>query len=186
MIIMKVYINVYDILVPRYNQGLSTVGMGIFHTGVEVGGAEYAYGGNSLVATTGVYEMEPRCHDVFRFREQREAGVCDESIIDDLLRKLMKRFRANRYDMLVFNCNHFSDELLRGLTGRGLPPDLNRAATIGSYVHCVVPRRYLIVTPPGAKETEMTWDLKTAGKGVKGISSDEDDGLLATKVTEKA
>ena len=72
---MKIYINVYDILPQNYNKRLEWIGMGIFHTGIEVNGSEYAYGGNSLMSTTGVYEMDPRNHDVFRFREQREAGI---------------------------------------------------------------------------------------------------------------
>ena len=67
-----------------------------------------------------------------------------------VLSKLMKRYKANQYDMLRFNCNHFCDDFLRQLTKgqRGLPTDLNRAANTGSYLHCLVPSRYLIVTPP--------------------------------------
>ena len=51
---MKVYINVYDILIPKLNRKLQVVGMGIFHTGIEISSAEYAYGGDSLVSTTGI------------------------------------------------------------------------------------------------------------------------------------
>ena len=67
----------------------------------------------------------------------------------------MKKYKANNYDMLKFNCNHFSDEFLRLLTGRGLPRHLNRAAYVGSYIHCIVPRRYLIVVPPGTTVAEL-------------------------------
>jgi deubiquitinase DESI2 len=60
-----VYINVYDILPLNYNQRLGKIGMAIFHTGIEINGSEYAYGGNALLDSTGVYEMRPRKHEVF-------------------------------------------------------------------------------------------------------------------------
>ena len=49
--------------------------------------------------------------------------------------------------MLKFNCNHFTNEFLTLLTGRGLPTFCNRAAYLGSFLHCLVPTRFLIVTP---------------------------------------
>ena len=72
---MKVYINVYDIM--RFNKYLDCMGVGAYHTGklnyaklkfhlgIEVNGSEYAYGGNSLIDTTGVYEILPKSHEVF-------------------------------------------------------------------------------------------------------------------------
>ena len=33
---LKVFINVYDILRPDYNGRIATIGMGIYHTGIEV------------------------------------------------------------------------------------------------------------------------------------------------------
>lgn len=59
----------------------------------------------------------------------------------------MKKYRANKYDVLKFNCNHFSNEFLMHLTGRGIPNYLNRLAYLGSFFHCMVPKRYLEVTP---------------------------------------
>lgn len=80
--------------------------------------------------------------------------------------------------MLTFNCNHFTDEFLRLLVGRGLPGYANRAAYIGSFAHCLIPRRYLIVIPPGASEEEIQmkvfggtspsskWDVVTESKSL--------------------
>ena len=62
------YINVYDILPLIHNKKLDKIGMGIYHTGIEINGSEYAYGGNALLDSTGVYEMRPKSHDVFQFR----------------------------------------------------------------------------------------------------------------------
>ncbi len=63
---MKVYLNVYDILL-KHNRRLEHIGLGIYHTGVEINGSEYAYGGNALLESTGVYEMTPRQHEVFMY-----------------------------------------------------------------------------------------------------------------------
>lgn len=59
------------------------------------------------------------------------------------------RYTADSYDVLTNNCNHFTDELIKILTaGRhSIPKYLNRMAYIGSFFHCLVPQRYLNVTP---------------------------------------
>ena len=68
-----------------------------------------------------------------------------------IVEELSDKFRAYKYDMLVMNCNHFSDELIRRIFAgkRCLPGWINRAAYIGSWFHCVVPTKYIIVTPAG-------------------------------------
>mmetsp|Transcript_24496 Transcript_24496/g.30537 ORF Transcript_24496/g.30537 Transcript_24496/m.30537 type:complete len:100 (-) Transcript_24496:82-381(-) len=62
------------------------------------------------------------------------------------------RYTANTYDILLKNCNHFTEEFLGEITGGrfGLPSYINRAARIGAYFHCLVPQRYLSVPPRGA------------------------------------
>ena len=145
---IKVYLNIYDILI-KHNRCIEKIGMGIFHTGVEINGKEYAYGGNSLLEDTGVYSMRPKTHDVFKFRQTIEIGeISDMEVVQSALQKTMKKYRANHYNMLTFNCNHFSHDFLILIIGRGLPPHLNRAAYLGSFLKCLVPRKYLIVTPP--------------------------------------
>ena len=69
---MKVILNVYDII--KFNKYLDFLGLGVYHTGVEIDGIEYAYGGNTLVDTTGVYRMYPKKHDVFKFKYSVEVG----------------------------------------------------------------------------------------------------------------
>ena len=109
--------------------------------------------------TSGVYEMTPKSHDVFSYRETIEVGeVANETIVWNALHKLMKKYRTNKYDMLKMNCNHFSNEFLLLLIGRGLPHYLNRAANVGSYFHCIVPRRFLVVVPPEAG-LDKNWDV---------------------------
>lgn len=63
----------------------------------------------------------------------------------------MDEYRAYRYDMLINNCNHFTNDFLGILTGnrRSLPGWVNRAAWFGSWFHCVVPVRFITVSPEG-------------------------------------
>ena len=96
----------------------------------------------------------------------------------------MKKFKANKYNMLRFNCNHFSDEFLRKISKEKhrLPAYLNRPANIGGRVHCLVPVRYLIVIPPGTPEEEVQmacmkkWDMVDSKKsGLKSIPQEDLD-----------
>uniref|UniRef100_A0A453IQX5 PPPDE domain-containing protein n=1 Tax=Aegilops tauschii subsp. strangulata TaxID=200361 RepID=A0A453IQX5_AEGTS len=60
-----VYLNVYD-LTPM-NGYIYWAGLGIFHSGIEVHGVEYAFGAHDY-PTSGVFEVEPRQCPGFRFR----------------------------------------------------------------------------------------------------------------------
>lgn len=50
------------------------------------------------------------------------------------------------YNLLTKNCNHFTSYLCQKLTGRPAPSWLNRAASIGVALPCVVPREW--IAPP--------------------------------------
>jgi hypothetical protein len=49
----------------------------ILRVGIEIDGIEYAYGGNSLLDCSGVYEMMPKNHDIFLYKFSIEAGEID-------------------------------------------------------------------------------------------------------------
>ena len=59
------------------------------------------------------------------------------------------KFLSNEYDILLKNCNHFTNEFLTLITGGdySLPSHMNRIAYFGSFFHCIVPAKYLTVTP---------------------------------------
>ena len=126
---------------------------------------EFAFGGNSTVRTTGVYQIEPRSHGNFEFKYSIELGEMNPKDFDcknisfdqhvwPILVTLMDKYGANKYDLLSMNCNHFSNEFINMLfkSKKKLPNFINRAAYLGSWFKCFVPRRYLIVTPPGLEE----------------------------------
>ena len=57
---MKVFINVYDLNRDCNQNCADMFGVGAYHTGVEINNTEYAFGGNTTLKTTGVYEITPK------------------------------------------------------------------------------------------------------------------------------
>ena len=57
-----------------------------------------------------------------------------------------QEFMGTSYNLLTKNCNHFTSYLCQQLTGRSAPSWLNRAASIGVALPCVVPREW--IAPP--------------------------------------
>ena len=79
-----------------------------------------------------------------------------------IIEELKEKYKCYRYHMLLFNCNHFSDELVRRLTAnrRGIPGWVNRAAFLGSWFHMFVPFKYVTVGTPEGKEREIEQKVK--------------------------
>ena len=98
---------------------------------------------------SGVYWTKPRLEPQggtfrcellqgFTFRPQQEI----ESIIKDV----SLEFLGPSYNLLSNNCNHFTSHLCEKLTSKPAPAWLNRAASIGVALPCVVPREW--IAPP--------------------------------------
>lgn len=75
------------------------------------------------------------------------------SDIEIIIAEAAQEFKGTGYNLLSRNCNHFTSYLCEKLTGKPAPGWLNRAASIGVALPCVVPRDW--VSPPEAEEGEL-------------------------------
>ena len=139
----------------RISSILWVIGAGIFHSGVVINGREYAYGWHDRQGVTGVYWTPPRTEPPGgRFRCEILHGftLATPDGIDSILRDCSEEFLGTGYNLLTRNCNHFTSALCRRLTGNNGPGWLNRAASIGVALPCVVPKQWL--TPPDSESID--------------------------------
>ncbi|KAL2926910.1 hypothetical protein RDABS01_019414 [Bienertia sinuspersici] len=138
---VPVYLNVYDLIgFTPINDYAYWLGLGVYHSGVEVHGVEYGFEGNHD-ATTGVFEVEPKQCPGFMFRKSILIGRTDLSAkeVDALVDTLANDYVSNTYHLLRRNCNHFSKDLCKLLTGKPIPRWVNRVAQLGRLCKCVFP-----------------------------------------------
>lgn len=146
----QITIHVYDLLPPgRVSSILWTVGASLLHSGVVINGREYAYGGHDRRGVTGVYWTKPKVEPPggsFRCEIIHGFSLATSNEIDAVLRTASDEFLGISYNLLTRNCNHFTSYLCQRLTGNPGPGWLNRAASIGVAIPCVVPREW--IEPP--------------------------------------
>ncbi|KAF5018704.1 hypothetical protein F66182_9318 [Fusarium sp. NRRL 66182] len=146
----EITIHVYDLLPPgRLSSVLWTVGASLLHSGVVINGKEYAYGGHDKRGLTGVYWTKPRTEPpggTFRCEILHGFTLATEQEIEAALQAASEEFLGTSYNLLTKNCNHFTSYLCKKLTGQTGPSWLNRAASIGVALPCVVPRDW--IEPP--------------------------------------
>ncbi|XP_062540563.1 deubiquitinase DESI2-like [Armigeres subalbatus] len=121
------------------NEYTTSIGLGVFHSGVEIFETEFAYGGHPF-PFTGVFEISPRDHDElgekFRFRQSIQIGCTDftEEEVRRIVEELGNQFRSDRYHLINNNCNHFSGAVTQILCVQKIPSWLNRSAHFSSCV----------------------------------------------------
>ncbi|XP_010254927.1 PREDICTED: deSI-like protein At4g17486 isoform X2 [Nelumbo nucifera] len=135
---IPVYLNVYD-LTPM-NGYVYWAGLGIFHSGVEVHGVEYAFGAHDY-PTSGVFEVEPRQCPGFKFRKSIFMGTTclDPVQVREFMERHSANYKGDTYHLIVKNCNHFCKDVCYKLTGNPIPKWVNRLARIGSLCSCLLP-----------------------------------------------
>ncbi|KAI9268794.1 PPPDE putative peptidase domain-containing protein [Sporodiniella umbellata] len=142
---------------PNYltNAGYYTLGLGIFHSGVEIGEKEFCFGGHNMPNITGVFVVKPKTGipELFLKRtiDLGQTRLTDKEI-QELLVRLSDEFSGPSYNLLTRNCNHFTEELSYALTRRSIPFWINRAARLGNMFPCVVPWDW--IQPPECAEEE--------------------------------
>lgn len=133
-----VYVNVYDL--TEYNQYMYWIGLGIYHSGLEVHGVEYAFGAHDY-PSSGVFEVDPRNTPGFTYRTTLLMGATPLGPREfrAFLERAAERYTGDSYHLIAKNCNHFTSEMCARLLGRELPGWVNRLAHIGWLFNCLLP-----------------------------------------------
>lgn len=119
------------------------------HSAVVINHKEYAFGGHDKRGMTGVYWTKPRTEPpggTFKCEILHGFTVSPQAEIEVIIKEASEAFQGPSYNLLSKNCNHFTSYLCEKLTGRPGPGWLNRAASIGVALPCVVPREW--IAPP--------------------------------------
>ena len=141
-----VKLNVYE-LGPgnELTTALGQAGMGVFHTGVDINGKEYAFGGSSDAEispySTGVWIQQPMqlpegFGDGARFKETIDMGSFEmtQSHFEKIMRQMKREYTARSYNLMSRNCNHFSNAVCMKLLNKPIPAHLNRLANTGASI----------------------------------------------------
>ncbi|XP_002994019.2 deSI-like protein At4g17486 [Selaginella moellendorffii] len=135
---VPVFLNVYDL--TAYNDYAYWFGLGIFHSGVEVHGVEYAFGAHEF-PTSGVFEVEPRRCPGFMFRTSIRLGSTTMGPLQlrQFVETVASHYNGDTYHLLLKNCNHFSEDITMRLVKHPIPSWVNRVARIGWLCRCFLP-----------------------------------------------
>jgi len=182
----KVLLNVYD-LMEANNYGYS-LGFGAYHSGVEVDGKEYTFGGNSA-DVSGIFVVEPkRAAGVLKFRETIDMGETlytpDEvrSVVDSM----SDQYLASSYHVLKKNCNHFADDLCMKLVEKNIPGWVNRLASYGSLFACFMPPNLSATAPtPTVQPSQKFVPFQGTGNTISSNSSQSSSTTTSTSVSEE-
>jgi deubiquitinase DESI2 len=132
--------------------------MSLLHSGVVVNDKEFAFGGHDQAGISGVYWTKPRTEPpggTFKCEILHGFTFAAQEEIDAIIHDVSNEFQGTAYNILTKNCNHFTSRLCQRLTGRTAPGWLNRAASVGVALPCVVPREWIEPPDYGQAEGEL-------------------------------
>jgi deubiquitinase DESI2 len=149
-----VRLNVYDLMAGQAQGVLHALGVGLYHTAVELNDAEWSFG--ACESGTGVFSSTPRVPLMNSvYRETVDIGVTtlSQKEIQNVIAELSAAYLGSSYDITTKNCNTFTNALCLKLTGNGIPGWINRAASIGSTLNSVLPLSSLGLMPPSRTDS---------------------------------
>ncbi|TLD34865.1 SAICAR synthase-like protein [Venturia nashicola] len=153
----EIRINIYDLLPPgKLSSILWTIGGSLLHSGVVVG------------------DKEPRLEPpggTFRLEILQGFTVRSDAELEAVITEASETFPGTSYNLLTNNCNHFTSYLCQKLTGRPAPKWLNRAASVGLSLPCLIPTDW--ITPPEYESVDGS------------LVEEEDDDDERTKMLRK-
>lgn len=174
---VSVKLNVYD-LAPT-NEYLFPIGLGFYHTGVEIGGStEYTFADKA-----GVFSHTPQSAQPAKFRVQIDLGTIEgddaTAKVQSAIRALSEdKFGSNDYHILHNNCNHFSKHLIWKLLQKPIPAYINRMSDIAIFCSCLIPKKLLENAP--VKDDENTETSAFVVKAPPGVHRSSTSNTVPT------
>jgi hypothetical protein len=184
----QVILVVYD-LHPKNDWGYQ-LGLGIFHSGVEINGVEITFGGHDL-DRSGIYDHAPGSPGglgmvvPIRCKVPLGSTTMTRTQILDLAQSMGNQWKGRSYHLLRKNCNHFTDEFSKRLVGRGAPGWVNRMAWWGKTCECILPLDRLLGQAPPEPPPPVSDDLETAWGGTAFRLSDVEPTLVSEDESDK-
>ena len=114
---------------------LGSMGVGIYHTGVEINGKEYSF------SASGVCRTPPKLPEFGTFKESIVIGSFKglDFLNSTVASLAASDFLPGTYNVVNKNCNNFSNALCLSLCSNPIPSWINRAASIGSSFSAITP-----------------------------------------------
>jgi len=170
-----VAVNIYDL--NGFNEYTHLLGLGVYHSGLEVHGREYAFGGHDQ-RCSGIFDTAPReAPPPARFRKTVVVGhtTMSPSEVARAVENMGETsYLGCAYHLLERNCNSFVEDLCVELTGRKPPGYINRLARIAVVANqcapCILPASVRAIAGPTVMPPGM------GGGGESDEEEDDDDG----------
>eukprot|EP01060_Flectonema_neradi_P021176 TRINITY_DN286_c9_g1_i1.p1 TRINITY_DN286_c9_g1~~TRINITY_DN286_c9_g1_i1.p1 ORF type:complete len:438 (+),score=66.32 TRINITY_DN286_c9_g1_i1:317-1630(+) len=151
-----VFLNVYN-LAPE-KEFLTKVGLGVYHSGIEIYGREWSFGGScdeAYADYSGIFHCEPKSATPHFFKRVKLGTVrmSHRSVYFNVIKPLQETWTTGSYHLIQRNCNHFSAQLAAALEVKAPPSWVNRSARIGDTMIPMRVVNYFINgnTPPQQK-----------------------------------
>ena len=120
---MKVELLVYD-LSRGLAKMLSPVLLGkeieaVYHTSVRINSTEYYFGAGIIVQNDGIFAAH---HGLYPYSVMHVGDTeLNSDDINEFIQGQRETYSDSSYDLFTKNCNNFSDEFCKFLTGNGIP-----------------------------------------------------------------